>query len=156
MQTLPDVITDPVFIKPNSYGSLDHFFIKYIRDERDLPFIYFILKIVFLLIPFAVLLFTHILTGWIWLAAAVAYICINFIFFIGRFALMFHCTAHRTLFKKEHHYLNYILPYFIAPFFGHMADTYYAHHVGMHHAEIIWKTTKAAQCPINVILFAVF
>ncbi|WP_090601813.1 hypothetical protein [Parapedobacter koreensis] len=29
-------------------------------------------------------------------------------------------------------------------FFGHMADTYYAHHVGMHHAENNLKDDKSS------------
>jgi fatty acid desaturase len=135
MKSLPKDITDPVYSKPLNYNKFDLFLLKYIRDERDLPFIYFTLKILFVLIPFAVLLFTPVLSGWIWWLAASLYVALNVVFFIGRFALMFHCTTHRTLFKKEYDYLNYFLPYFIAPFFGHMADTYYSHHVGMHHAE---------------------
>lgn len=135
MKSLPKDITDPVYSKRVNYNKFDQFLLKFIRDERDLPFIYFILKIVFVLIPFAVLLFTPILSGWVWWLVASLYIALNVVFFIGKFALMFHCTTHRTLFKKEFNYLNYFLPYFIAPFFGHMADTYYSHHVGMHHAE---------------------
>lgn len=135
MKSLPTHITDPVFSEPAVYSSLDQFFLKYIRDERDLPFIYFTLKIIFLFIPFAVFLYTNLFTGWQWVAAALAYAGLNVAFFIGRFALMFHCIAHRILFKKEFNYLNAFIPYFIAPFFGHMAYTFYAHHVGMHHAE---------------------
>jgi hypothetical protein len=135
MKLLPDNNTDPVFLKPVRYKHIDRIILKYIRDERDLPFIYFIVIITFFLVPYAVLLYTNVVSGWIWGVAAGAYMLINVIFFIGRFALMFHCTAHRTLFKKEHNYLNYLLPWFIAPLFGHMAETYYSHHVGMHHAE---------------------
>lgn len=135
MQTLPHILTDPVFVKPRNYSLLDNFFIRLIRDEKDLPFIYFTISIILFLIPYAVLLFSHLLVGWYWLAAAVIYMIINAAFFIGRFALMFHCIVHRTLFKKQYNYLNYLLPYVIAPLFGHMADTYYAHHIGMHHAE---------------------
>lgn len=135
MQTIPDRITDPGSLKPEKYNRLDYFFIRLIRDERDLPFIYFTIKILLVLIPYAMLLYSHLLAGWYWVAAAVIYMILNAAFFMGRFALMFHCTAHRTLFKKQYNYLNYLLPYVIAPFFGHMADTYYAHHIGMHHAE---------------------
>lgn len=135
MQPIPSKLTDPVSLKPQNYNRLDTFFIRFIRDERDLPFIYFTISIILLLIPYAVLLFSDLLAGWYWLAAAVIYMIINAAFFIGRFALMFHCATHRTLFKKQYNYLNYLLPYLIAPLFGHMADTYYAHHVGMHHAE---------------------
>ncbi|MCX2481507.1 fatty acid desaturase [Pedobacter sp. MC2016-15] len=135
MQHTPSNLTDPGFIKPQKYNRLDKFFLRLIRDERDLPFIYFSFNIIFFLIPYALILFSNLLTGWYWLAAAVIYMVINAALFIGRFALMFHSTAHRTLFKKQYNYLNYVLPYVVAPFFGHMADTYYAHHIGMHHAE---------------------
>lgn len=135
MQPTSHILTDPGFVKPENYSRLDNFFIRFIRDERDLPFIYFTIKIILFLIPYAVLLYSHLLVGRTWLIAAAIYMTMNAAFFIGRFALMFHCTVHRTLFKKQYNYLNYLLPYLIAPFFGHMADTYYAHHIGMHHAE---------------------
>lgn len=135
MQATPDKFTDPVFSKPENYNRLDKFFIRFIRDERDLPFIYFTIKIVFFLIPYALFLYSHLLVGIYWIAAAIIYLILNAAFFMGRFSLMFHWVAHRTLFKKKYNYLNYILPYAIAPFFGHMADTYYAHHIGMHHPE---------------------
>ncbi|MDE1190556.1 MAG: fatty acid desaturase [Arachidicoccus sp.] len=135
MQPLPDILTDPVGLKPPYYIRLDKFFISLIRDERDLPFIYFTVSIILFLIPYATLLFSRMWVGSNWLIAAIFYMLLNAAFFIGRFSLMFHCTAHRTLFKKQYNYLNYLLPYVIAPFFGHMADTYYAHHIGMHHPE---------------------
>ena len=49
-------VTDPVFEQKN-YSSLDRFFLKYIKDERDLPFAYLILKIMFTVIPAAIILF---------------------------------------------------------------------------------------------------
>lgn len=134
MQNAPEILTDPTFVK-RAYSPLDKLFLQLIRDERDLPFIYFILKIFLLLIPFAIVLYCHLLTGWNWWGAAIFYLVCNFAFFIGRFALMFHCAAHRPLFKRQYNRFNLVLPYLIAPFFGHMADTYYAHHIGMHHAE---------------------
>lgn len=134
MRPAPTILTDPVF-RPRNYNRLDHFFLRLIRDERDLPFIYFTIVIVMVMVPYAFLLFSNLLKGWYWTGAAISYMFMIAAFFIGRFSLMFHSTAHRTLFKKKYHYLNYILPYVIAPFFGHMADTYYAHHIGMHHAE---------------------
>ncbi len=147
MQPLPSILTDPVFLKPRNYNRLDNFFIRFIRDERDLPFIYFTIGITLFLIPYAVLLFSRLLAGRYWPAAAVIYMIINAVFFIGRFSLMFHCTAHRTLFKKQYNYLNSLLPYVIAPFFGHMADTYYAHHIGMHHPENNLRDDESSTMP---------
>jgi len=66
MESLPNHITDPIHIQPLQYNSVDQFFLKSIRDERDLPFIYFTLKILFFLIPFAMFLYTPILSVWQW------------------------------------------------------------------------------------------
>lgn len=144
---MPNILTDPGFVKPENYNRLDNFFIRLIRDERDLPFIYFTIKIILFLIPYAMLLYSNLMDGRSWIIAAVIYMVMNAAFFIGRFALMFHCTAHRTLFKKQYNYLNYLLPYMIAPFFGHMADTYYAHHIGMHHAENNLRDDESSTMP---------
>lgn len=147
MKSFDNEITDPLFLKPDKYNLIDRSILKYIRDERDLPFVYFIFKIIFFLIPFAAILYTNVLSGWQWVIAALVYISVVIIFFLGKFALMFHCTAHRTLFKKEFDYLNYFLPWLMAPFFGHMADTYYSHHVGMHHAENNLEDDESSTMP---------
>jgi fatty acid desaturase len=39
------------------------------------------------------------------------------------------------LFKKEYSMLNNIIPWIIGPFFGETPESYFAHHLGMHHAE---------------------
>jgi fatty acid desaturase len=54
---------------------------------------------------------------------------------VDRFTLMLHCTSHRVLFKPEYRFLNQIIPWFLAPFFGQTPNTYFAHHMGMHHRE---------------------
>jgi fatty acid desaturase len=54
---------------------------------------------------------------------------------LDRFTLMLHCTSHRPLFKPKYRQLNLIIPWVISPFFGQTPNTYFAHHLGMHHAE---------------------
>jgi Fatty acid desaturase len=54
---------------------------------------------------------------------------------IDRFTLMLHCTSHRALFKPRYRLLNEIIPWVLCPFFGQSPNTYFAHHLGMHHAE---------------------
>lgn len=54
---------------------------------------------------------------------------------IDRFTLMLHCTSHRPLWKPSHRALNWLIPWVIGPFFGQTPDTYFAHHMGMHHHE---------------------
>jgi fatty acid desaturase len=54
---------------------------------------------------------------------------------LDRFTLMLHFTSHRPLFKKGHGLLNRVIPWLLAPFFGQTPNTYFAHHMGMHHRE---------------------
>jgi fatty acid desaturase len=54
---------------------------------------------------------------------------------MDRFTLLLHCTSHRRLFKTEHDRYNSVIPLVLAPFFGQTPNTYFAHHMGMHHKE---------------------
>jgi len=133
MRSLPQ-ISDPVF-NPTSYNAVDKFWLKRIRDERDLPFVYLTKKITFIMVPLGILLFLPFIQGWVWWLIAVLYFIFNNFVFKGPFGLMLHCTSHRTWFKKKYGWANYYLPWFIGPFFGQTPDTYASHHLGMHHRE---------------------
>ena len=54
---------------------------------------------------------------------------------VDRFTLMLHCTSHRQLFKPGYAWANHIIPRVLAPFLGQTPETYFAHHMGMHHVE---------------------
>ena len=54
---------------------------------------------------------------------------------VDRFTLMLHCTSHRQLFKPRYALANQIIPWVLAPFLGQTPETYFAHHMGMHHVE---------------------
>lgn len=146
MKTLT-AITDPVFVKPESYSATDRFFLRFIRDERDLPFAYLTVKITLTMLPVAVLLYMPFITGAAWWALALVYAYLNNFAFKGPFGLMLHCTSHRALFKKEYDYMNNYLPWVIAPFFGHSPETYYTHHIGMHHAENNLEDDESSTMP---------
>lgn len=128
-------ISDPVFVRPESYSRLDRFFLEYIRDERDLPFAKLTVWISLTLIPLGILLYMPFISGWMWWIIAITYAFFNHLAYKGPFGLMLHCTSHRVFFKKKYSFLNYYLPWVVAPFFGHSPETYFAHHIGMHHAE---------------------
>ena len=142
-------IEDPVFIKPERYSSFDQFFLKYIRDERDLPFIYLTIKISLTLLPFGILLYMPFVKGRLWWLVAVMYAYVNNFIFKGPFGLMLHCTCHRPFFKKKYQWMNYYLPWIVAPFFGHSPETYFAHHIGMHHAENNLQDDESSTMPFQ-------
>ncbi|GAB3641966.1 fatty acid desaturase family protein [Spirosoma arcticum] len=128
------LIHDPTFSQ-KAYSGLDRRLLCLIKDERDLPFVYLIIRISLVLIPMSLVLFIPSLTGWPWLAVAAGHFYVSNFVFKGPFGLMLHCTSHRSLFRPEFAYMNHVLPWGIAPFFGHTPETYYSHHIGMHHPE---------------------
>lgn len=129
------VINDPVFIEPTRYSAYERFWLRFINDKRDLPFIHLLTGIHLLVVPTAILLFTPLLTGIGWWLLYIPYFYISQLYFKGRFGLMLHCIVHRRLFKKRFEFLQHWIIWFICPFFGHTPETYFAHHMGMHHVE---------------------
>lgn len=123
-------ITDPVYTPKTEYNFIDRFFIKLIRDERDLPFIHLCLRILFFVIPVSILLFFYF-RWWI----AVPFLLFNIATGLGPFILMLHNTSHRKLFKQEYDILNNFIPWILGPFYGETPETYFGHHIMMHHAE---------------------
>jgi len=126
------VLTDPGFTKRENQNVIDSFFLKLINDERDLPFIHLCLKISLLVVPTAILLLIFKDINWMFYAL---FLAVNFGVFLGPFVLMLHNTSHRKLFKKEYSFLNNFIPWFLGLFYGQTPETYFYHHVGMHHAE---------------------
>ena len=135
MKTFTGVLTDPVYVTSNKPDTIfKRFFKSMIRDERDLPFLYLTLELTLILLPLAVILYLPI-PGWLWWTAAIAYQVLNNFRYKGSFGLMLHCTSHRVFFNKKYGMLNHYLPWIIGPLFGQTPETYYSHHIGMHHPE---------------------
>ena len=105
-----EAITDPVYIEPKEFSGYEKFWLKYINDKRDLPFIHLLTAIHILVIPVAILLYTPVLQGWYWWLVYIPYFYISQMYFKGRFGLMLHCIVHRKLFKK--HILGYTIGQF--------------------------------------------
>lgn len=145
MQTLQP-ITDPSF-REQPYTSLDRFLLRLITDKRDLPFLYVTFKISITIIPLAVLLYLPVISAPVWWTLAIAYIFLNNFTFKGPFGLMLHCTSHRKLFSKKFKLLNHYLPWIVGPFFGQTPETYYSHHIFMHHPENNLEEDKSTTMP---------
>lgn len=116
---------------PELRTPLDHRLAAMILDPRDVPFLRLIAGCLGVA-AFGIALFFS--GPWIWYLAPL-YWAVVFLGFEDRFILMLHCTSHRQLFKPEHRRLNYVIPWVIGPFFGETPETYFVHHMGMHHPE---------------------
>ena len=127
--------TDPGYQELASPSWLDTWLLRYLHDRRDLPFAHLLLKLTCTVLPLAVALFVPALTGWAWWAVLGLFWYLSLVRYKGPFGLMLHCTSHRVLFKKQYDWLNLYLPWVIGPLFGQTPETYFVHHLGMHHAE---------------------
>jgi hypothetical protein len=129
------VLSDPVYVPREREGSVERALQRIIRDKRDLPFLSLMALLTATVIPSGLVLFVpgafESRYGW-WIAAAHLGLVV---YMVGPFILMLHNTSHRALFKHGWGWANQIIPWLIGPFFGESPETYFAHHVGMHHLE---------------------
>ncbi|MFN8289822.1 MAG: fatty acid desaturase [Chitinophagaceae bacterium] len=132
MKTLT-LISDPVYTDEKKFSRYEKFWLRYINDKRDLPFIHLLTAIHLLVLPSAIILYTPLLKGWYWWLLYVPYFYVSQLYFKGRFGLMLHCIVHRRLFKKKYTWIYNWVIWAICPFFGHTPETYFVHHMGMHH-----------------------
>ncbi len=125
------VLTDPVYRPSESAGWLERATAPLLCDKRDVPFVRLMALLTATVVPTGVALFVPGGFRW-WLAALHLGLVV---YFLGPFVLMLHNTSHRKLFKRPFAWANHYIPWVLGPFFGESPETYFAHHVGMHHAE---------------------
>jgi hypothetical protein len=127
----PLELTDPVGA-PRPWRPLERLGLALINDERDLPFFTLSLAITLVMLPFAA---TFFVPGWFrwWLAPV--YLALVAFGYLDRYILMLHNTSHRRMYKASVGFMNHYIPRVLGLFFGETPDTYFTHHVGMHHVE---------------------
>lgn len=125
------VLSDPVYVPRATPSLSERVASRFIRDPRDLPFLKLTALLTVTVVATGLVLFVPGAFRW-WLAALHVGLVV---YFLGPFVLMLHNTSHRALFKHGWGFLNNVIPWLIGPFFGESPETYFAHHVGMHHLE---------------------
>jgi len=103
----------------------------FLNDPRDAVFVALMMQCGSVALAGVGLYFVGPLFWWL----APLYLALLFVGVIDRFTLMLHCTSHRQLFRPGYRVLNQIIPWVLCPFMGQTPETYFAHHVGMHHVE---------------------
>jgi fatty acid desaturase len=116
---------------PSPSSALDRWLVSTLNDPRDLPFAHLMIACG-AVVAFGVGL--YFAGDAFWYLVPVYASAWGF-GLVDRFILMLHCTSHRRLFKKRYERLNLLIPWVIGPFFGETPETYFAHHLGMHHPE---------------------
>lgn len=135
MQTPTLKITDPMSAPPPS-GPIDRLFLRIMPDPRDLPFVRLTLAMTVVLLPCALAVF--VLPQWLGFSTwflALPYWALLFGVFFDKYILMLHNTSHRRLFKREWRWLAKWITWVVGPLAGESPETYFTHHILMHHAE---------------------
>lgn len=125
-------LSDPTFAPKAERNVFERAALHFINDERDLPFVWLSLAMTVVLAPMAVAMFWPGVFRW-WMAPI--YWAALFGLFFDRYILMLHNTSHRRLFKRKYKVLNNYIPWVLGPFCGETPETYFVHHITMHHAE---------------------
>ena len=125
------VLTDPVDGARAAPRWLERAAAGVLCDRRDVPFVRLMLVLTVTVVPSGVLLFWP---GAFWAWRAALHLGL-IVYFMGPFVLMLHNTSHRRLFRRPWGFANRYIPWVLGPFFGESPDTYFAHHIGMHHPE---------------------
>ncbi len=112
----------PAFLRPAA---------ALLGDARDLVFVWLMLKCALVGIAGVALFFAG---PHLWYLAPLYWLLLG-AWTMDRFILMLHCTSHRPLFKARHRALATIIPWVLGPFHGETPETYFVHHMGMHHRE---------------------
>lgn len=110
----------------------DRWFLSMINDPRDLPFVH--LTIACSTVAILGLALYFVPDAYFWPCALVYGLLWGF-WVLDRYILMLHCTSHRVLFNRPFRKLNRLIPWVLGPFFGETPETYFVHHLGMHHPE---------------------
>ncbi|MSQ02484.1 MAG: fatty acid desaturase [Myxococcales bacterium] len=122
------VNTDSTAARPPR-SAVDRWLLGLLNDERDLEFVYLSLTC----LTFQCVAVSLFFVGdWVWTLAPVYWAAWGF-GLADRLILMLHCTSHRALYRERR--LNQVIPWLIGPFFGQTPESYFAHHMGMHHPE---------------------
>jgi fatty acid desaturase len=123
------VLSDPTYAA-GEVRPLERLALRFINDVRDVPFLRLMAVLTMTVATTGVWLFVGGFRYWL---AGVHLVLV--LWFLGPYILMLHNTSHRRLFKTRWRYLNLYIPWVLGPFFGESPETYFAHHVGMHHPE---------------------
>lgn len=125
-------ITDPTFRPKAHHDWLDRLILRFIQEERDLPLAKMLFFMACTLWPAVVYLYVQESLRW-W--QVLGYYGLLFGFFYDRFILAQHNYSHRRLFKKPYRWMNRLSVWTLGPLAGETPETYFVHHIGMHHAE---------------------
>lgn len=100
-----------------------------ISDARNECFLLYTLLMLATVLPSALMLLYSF-----WWLGAVAHMAL-FLSYVGSYTAILHNSSHKPIYNPRFRFLNHIIPYLLAPFFGQTWNTSYYHHVKHHHVQ---------------------
>jgi len=98
-------------------------------DARNETFVLYTLLMAATVLPSAAWLFA----SFAWWHGAVHVVLVTQL--AATYVAILHNSCHRATYAKPFAYMEYLIPYVLAPFMGQTWNTYYYHHVKHHHVE---------------------
>jgi len=103
-----------------------------LADPRDWPLLACTVRAA-VLVPLALSVYVAQRREWmLFVVLAAAHLAV-YVYHLEPFITMYHDVNHRRLFRRERQALTAVLHWLIAPLYGLTPNTYYIHHVLMHH-----------------------
>jgi fatty acid desaturase len=116
-----------------------------LSDLRDRPLLHLIVRSC----VFAMFSASLFIPGLISTPLAILHFVVFVGCFAGPFTLFLHCHAHRPTFNSRFAWLNAAITLWLAPFFGQTPNTYFVHHIGMHHVEENLRDDTSSTLPFQ-------
>ena len=137
-------LTDPTFTPQAALSAYERLLLRYIREERDLPIAKLLVSMAAVLWPAVGALYS---LSHLSVLHALVYYVVLFGFFFDRFILALHNFSHRQLFKVQYRWMTRFVTWTLGPLAGETPETYFVHHIGMHHAEGNLPTDLSSTMP---------
>lgn len=135
--------TDPHDAGPPARNFVERWFARRLKDERDLKFVRISMLLSVTMVPISLSFFFWDFPWWL----AAIWVPLLFAKGVGRYSLMLHAVSHRPIFKRDHKWMEYYIPWVLGPFTGHTPTSFYVHHMGMHHPENNLETDQSTTLP---------
>lgn len=117
-------------------GGIDALLGKMVNDSRDVVFVRLTIGcLLWSTLGLGLFAADRLATPMVFWGLSAGYLIGWAALFLDRFILMLHCTSHRRLYNKGFDSLNQVIPWIVGPFFGETPESYFVHHMGMHHPE---------------------
>lgn len=127
---------------------VDPLIIPYLNNAKDVVMVHWMIGLTLLMLLSSTLIYITTTSPYItstypylWIVMGLCHVVGAYFMFLASFMSLLHCTCHNRLINTKkvpwyiHGPINFYNSVFLSMFFGNSPETYYCHHIKMHHVE---------------------